>query len=286
VVGQIYLSAKEKEEEQNNHKSTLKILILVLVASAIIANSVIIFSDTHKRHSTALWMLNITAAIASSLGIIAVCRHGFHGLHGKSYLFLTLGLISWFCADFTLLYYYYALGLEEQKLVSVVDGLWFIGYGFLSLHLLIILRSLHNTIKQRVVIIVLTISLLFVGYNVHILLSSEEFIVEVDFMALLVTLAYPILDLTLIVPSGVILISLRKSYQQFIPWILSSLSLLINAIADDGYVHDFVSGNSQNLWFWELFYVTDFIIMAGALFWYNRFHISDELRKKKKITIE
>ena len=91
------------------------------------------------------------------------------------------GLISWFCADFTLLYYYYALGLEEQKLVSFIDGLWFLGYGFLSLHLFVILRSLHNIIKRRIVIIVLIISLLFVGYNVHILLSSEEFIVEVDF---------------------------------------------------------------------------------------------------------
>lgn len=237
-----------------------------------------------NRHFTALWTLNITAAIASSLGIIAIYRHGFYGLHGKSYLFLTLGLISWFLADFTLLYYYYALGLEEQKLVSVVDGLWFVGYGFLSLHLFIILRSLHNIIKQRAVIIVLIISLLFVGYNVHILLSSEEFLVEVDFMALLVTIAYPILDLTLIVPSGVILISLRKDYQQFIPWFLSSLSLLINAIADDGYVHDFVSGNSQNLWIWYLFYVTDFIIMSGALFWYNRFHISsNKLRRKIRI---
>jgi hypothetical protein len=237
-----------------------------------------------NRHFTALWTLNITAAIASGLGIIAIYRHGFYGLHGKSYLFLTLGLISWFFADFTLLYYYYALGLEEIKLVSVVDGLWFLGYGFLSLHLLVILRSLHNIIKQRIVIIVLIISLLFVGYNVHILLSSEEFIVEVDFMALLVTIAYPILDLILIVPSGIILISLRKDYQQFIPWFLSSLSLLINAIADDGYVHDFVSGNSQYLWIWYLFYVTDFIIMSGALFWYNRFHISSS--KLKKIRIE
>jgi hypothetical protein len=225
--------------------------------------------------------LNITAAIASSLGIIAIYRHGVYELHGKSYLFLTLGLISWFCADFTLLYYYYALGLEELKLVSVIDGLWFLGYGFLSLHLFIILRSLRNIIKQRIVIIVSIISLLFVGYNVHILLSSEEFIVEVDFMALLVTIAYPILDLTLIVPSGVILISLRKDYQQFIPWFLSSLSLLINAIADDGYVHDFVSGNSQNVWFWYLFYVTDFIIMSGALFWYNWFHISSSKLGRK-----
>jgi hypothetical protein len=129
---------------------------------------------------------------------------------------------------------------------------------------------------------------LFVGYNIHILLSSAEMYglvggKDVDFLALVVTVTYPLLDLILIVPSGIILISLKKDYQHSVPWFLASLSLLINAVADDGYVHDFVNGNTQNLWVWNLFYVTDFIIMAGALFWYNRFHISDELSRKKII---
>jgi hypothetical protein len=48
--------------------------------------------------------------------------------------------------------------------------------------------------------------------------------------------------------------------------------------------HLFVNGNSENLWVWNLFYVADFIIMGGALVWYNRFHISHDLsRRKKKI---
>ena len=199
-----------------------------------------------------------------------------------------LGLSSWFCADFSLLYYYYALGIEEQILASVTDGFWFAGYVFLALHLSTILRSLRSTIKLRVVIITSILTVLFVSYNLLILISSEkeeeEFPAnEVDSVTFLVTIAYPILDLILIVPSAIILASLRKDYEQSIPWFLSSLSLLINAVADDGYVIDFVSGNSQNLWFWDLFYVTDFIIMAGALFWYNKFHISNELTKKKTI---
>ncbi|HEX5975949.1 MAG TPA: hypothetical protein VFY68_01665, partial [Nitrososphaeraceae archaeon] len=92
-------------------------------------------------------------------------------------------------------------------------------------------------------------------------------------------ITYPILDLMLIIPSAIILVSLRRDYEHSIPWLLSSLSLLVNAIADDGYVNDFVNGNSHDLWIWDLFYVTDFIIMAGALLWYNKFHISNEIRK-------
>ena len=273
----VYLTTEEKE---NHHKLTLKILILGLILSAIIANSVIVFSDPHKKHSTAIWILNITAAVASSLAIIAVCRHGVHGLHGKSYLFLTLGLISWFSAELTLLYYYYALHIEEQRLISLTDGFWFAGYLFLALHLLTVLRSLRGTIKPRVVVIVSIVTVLFVIYNVFNLASSE-FLVDVDFAAFIVTVAYPILDLMLITPSAIILVSLRRDYQHSVPWFLSSLSLLVNAVADDGYVNDFVNANSQNLWTWDLFYVTDFIIMAGALFWYNKFHISNEIRKAR-----
>ena len=58
---------------------------------------------------------------------------------------------------------------------------------------------------------------------------------------------YPLLDLILIAPSSIILVCLRKDYQQSIPWFLSSLSLFINAIDDDGYVVDFINGNLQNL---------------------------------------
>jgi hypothetical protein len=251
----------------------------------ILANSVTIFSDVENRQSTSLWILSITAAAASGLGILAICRHGPHGTHGRSYLFLTLGLVSWFAADATELYYYVVEG-EEQKLVSISDCLWLAGYGFLSAHLFTVIGSLQSYIRRRAVLIVSAISILFVGYNIHLLLpSSEEYISrgeDNDLIAFIITIAYPILDLILIVPSGIILISLRKDVQHFIPWVLASLSLLINAIADDGYVLDYVNGNTHSLWFWNLFYVTDFIIMAGALFWYNRFHISDELRKKKK----
>jgi len=268
------------------------LLFFSILISIVIANYIIITSDPHNRLTTALWTMNITAAIASSLGIVAVCRNGIHGLHGKSYLFLTLGLISWFSADLTLLYYYYALGIEEQKFVTVTDGLWFIGYGFLSLHLFTIIKSLqrssstNNGINRKFVIIgSFIIAVVFAIFNLINLMSSD-FIGIADLTSVAVTLAYPILDLILIIPSSIVLVKLRKNYQHSVPWFLSSLSLLVNAIADDGYLIDFVNGNSQHLIFWDLFYVADFIIMAGALFWYNRYHITSSRRSTKTIEVE
>lgn len=191
-----------------------------------------------------------------------------------------LGLISWFSAEFTLLYYYYALSIEEHILVSLADGFWFAGYVFLALHLFTVFRSIRSTIRRRIVVLAAIATVLFVIFNILNVLSSA-FLINVDFTALIVTITYPILDLSLIIPSAVILVSLRKDYQHSIPWFLSSLSLLVNAIADDGYVYGFVNGDLQSLWIWDLFYVTDFIIMSGALFWYNKFHISNEIANEK-----
>ena len=73
-----------------------------MVIATIIANVIVIFSEEYSnKHFVSLWTLNITAATASILCIIVLCRYGIHGLHSKSYLFLALGVISWFSADFT-----------------------------------------------------------------------------------------------------------------------------------------------------------------------------------------
>ena len=269
-------------QKQIEYKTTLRYFILAIIISVAIANSIIIFSNSHNKRSSTLVILNITAAIASSLGIIAICRHGLHGLHGKSYLFLTMGLIFWFLADLSLAYSYLELGIEEQIHISATDALWFAGYAFLALHLFAVLRFIHSKINLIAVVVTSIAVTSFVSYNVfYIISSSSKFFVEGNFVDFVATLAYPILDLILIVPSLLVLINLRKDYMLSIPWLLSSLSLLVNAIADDGYANDFVNGHLHNLLFWDMFYVSDFIIMAGALFWYNRFHIHYERRKVK-----
>ncbi|HEX2408681.1 MAG TPA: hypothetical protein VHJ38_15880 [Nitrososphaeraceae archaeon] len=44
--------------------------------------------------------------------------------------------------------------IQEQRLVTFTDALWFAGYGFLALHLFTVIRSLHIKIKSKVVIVV------------------------------------------------------------------------------------------------------------------------------------
>jgi hypothetical protein len=142
IISRFYLTKKLKTMK-HYHKSSLKLLFISILILIVIANSIILLSDPFNRTYTALWMMNISAAVASSMGIIALYRYGIRDLHGKSIMCLTIGLIFWFAADLSLLHSHYTHG-KEELLVSSTDGLWFMGYIFLALHLSIILRSLRN----------------------------------------------------------------------------------------------------------------------------------------------
>lgn len=280
--------------DEAEYKKTLKYLCITLISIITIVSLIIILSNEHDRHSLIYITLNTTAGIATIFGVVAIYRHKIIGVHGISYLFLTLGIALWFCADLNLLYSYFFYGITEQKQISISDALWFSGYVFLTLHLIFIARTISIKKKSKVLAILLIVAISIAILNtlqssIHNLFASKEkrdkIEKELGLVNILITTLYPILDLSLIIPSLIILVEIYHDYQQSIPWILSSLSLLINAIADNGYVNDFIKG-SANLWKWDLFYINDFILMAAALYWFNRFHISYSMHKNKDKKIE
>jgi len=263
-----------------------------MVLSIIVIDlSIVLIPDEHFQHAFALISLNIAGATATGLGVIAVVRHGISGSHGKSYLFLTIGIALWFAADLGIMYSYFVLHVDEFKRITLLDMLWLGGYLFLILHLISIIR----TIRIRNLSITLTIiSAVIIGFFIinfvsflplpeSFLNSWESDIAEKGYSLpdLVVTILYPILDLCLIIPSITILLNIYREYQHFLLWVLASLSLLVNAIADNGYTNDYINGSASALP-WDLFYIADFIIMSGALFWYNRYHITDHISKKNK----
>jgi hypothetical protein len=263
-----------------------------MVSSIIIVDLfIVLIPDEHSQHAIAIIILNIAGATATGLGVIAVIRHGISGSHGKSYLFLTIGIALWFAADVGIMYSYFVLHVDEFKRITLLDMLWLSGYLFLILHLISIIR----TIRIRNLSITLTIiSAVIIGFVIVNFVSflpiPESFLNngEIDAVEkgyglsdLIVTILYPILDLCLIVPSITILLNIYREYHHSVPWVLASVSLLVNALADNGYVNDYISGSASALP-WDLFYIADFVIMSGALFWYNRYHITDYMSKKEE----
>ncbi|VFJ13361.1 hypothetical protein [Candidatus Nitrosocosmicus franklandus] len=279
---------------ETRYNKTLKYLILSIVSSILIIDLTILsIPDAHLQHSVAIVSLNIAAIMATALGIIAVSRHGLGGNHGKSYLFVTVGIALWFLADLGILYAYFVLKVDEFKQISLLDVFWLLGYVFLVLHLVSIIKTIrirnHTitlTILSGVVIgfVILNIVNLLPDFDLPTSNDLHHFLTkEYEFQDVVITILYPILDLSLIVPSITILLNIYKDYQHAIPWMLASISLLVNAIADNGYTIQFIDGKASAMP-WDLFYIADFIIMSGALFWYNKYHISDHIlaRNEKK----
>lgn len=166
-------------------------------------------------------------------------------------------------ADLTLAYGHFVQHHEEEQslVVSFADPYWIVGYIFFSLHLFTALRFVRrDQIHAFSVIMVVIASGSIIAYN--LILPSGSFAkgegriigeIRTGFIDLVLSILYPILDLVLIIPSVIILTVHRKDYLNFMPWILSSLSLLINAIADDGFVHHFLQGSTKEMWIWDLF---------------------------------
>lgn len=273
------------------YKNTLKYFTLILISIIIILNTYLIsIHNEELKHTTTIIFLNISASFATILCFVALIRYGVKGSHGKSYLFLTIGILLWFFADFSILYSNIFLGIDEQKKITIADSLWLFGYIFLTCHLISVIKSIQIRNLSKTISLIAVIIVIYIIIN---LINTVQFSIfnngyindhagkEFDIPSLVITLLYPILDLCLIVPSIGILLNIYKEYQHSIPWLLSSISLLINAIADNGYTLQFIKG-FPSAWPWDLFYITDFIIMSGALFWYNKYHISEHIRNKKQ----
>ena len=65
----------------------------------------------------------------------------------------------------------------------------------------------------------------------------------------------------------------------------TSISLLVNALADYGFVNGVMNNNTGNRWVWDLFFISDFLIIVAALYWYNRYYVMRELANRKYIRL-
>lgn len=278
--------------DESDYKRVLKYLVISMVSSIIILDlAITLIPDPHIQHGFAIISLNTVAVIATIFSVVAVLRHGLGGKHGKSYLFLTIGIALWFVADAGILYSYFVLHVDEFKKITILDSLWLAGYVFLTLHLVSVIRTIKVRKRSITISIVMVTIVVFTIINIYSILPESNVatnnvnvdpssdVIELSDVA--ITVLYPILDLCLIVPSIVILINVYRDYHHSVPWVLASASLLVNAIADNGYTIQFLDGVASAMP-WDLFYIADFIIMSGALFWYNKYHITEHVLNKNK----
>jgi hypothetical protein len=171
---------------------------------------------------------------------------------------------------------------EVPPPVSFADVFWLAGYVFFALHLFITSKFIRNLINVRVVVVTSIASAIFVSYmlTVHLPLIISRF-AHHNYLVFAVNVSYPIADAILIVTAVTIVVASRLDYEHSIPWSFAAISLLVNAFADYGFVSDVINNNMKNTWFWDVFFIADFLILAAALFWYNRYYVTREIANRK-----
>lgn len=270
--------------------------VLIVIASAItITSGLIVLSPTPDMSSFySNWTVNISVLVATILSCIAVqksylnyrllvksntrdegmqfsiikAKHSFYAC-----LSLSIGLVLWTSAEFTWTYFQLGLGIENP-FPSEADAFWLSGYPFIIFFAYVVNKTLSkNGIYDRETLILLSVSAgLTLGYIFNLTFGIADIMATAeDEIAWLISIFYPILDTIALVPSLLIVISLRnKVSTSNLHWFLFASSIIIVTIADIGFGYSELLGTAEEeQWFWDILYTASYIFMAGALYAYN-----------------
>jgi hypothetical protein len=120
---------------------------------------------------------------------------------------------------------------------------------------------------------------LFVGHTSNLVYTMSSPVTPEEFTEKAISSVYLVLDAVLIVPAIIVLASLRHGKLTFSPWFLLSSAFLITVAADSGFAYYDAAGMAEDIWIWNLWYNTSYIIIAATLFWNYRFFIYHEKKK-------
>jgi hypothetical protein len=259
-------------------ESTRRKLSLIVIGSAVLA-SVLILASVEKNFSSDTALV-VSSGVGLAFGIVVVIRQKLDGLHGKTYTALVVGLAFWFIAEVTWAVYEIGMGIEAP-FPSLADAFWLLGYVFFAYHLYRTYKFFNKTFHPRMP----TATALGVSALMAVLFLITTYPLEMpssdDLLSFVITTTYLIADAVLIIPAVVILSSLWRGKLTSTPWILLSLSLLLVAVADSGFSYSISQEHEEHLWIWDILYTAGYILMAGALYWHNRFMIFDEKKVRK-----
>jgi hypothetical protein len=253
-------------------KSRKRQLICMAFACLVVMNILMVFSSPEVRPV----MIDLTAVLTSGAAFFisgTVTLISYLGKHEReSHLWLSTGLTFWFSAEIIWAYTRQVLGIEIPY-PSIADGAWIIGYGFFAVYIYRILDKMGKTypIDKNMVLLVSVAVALSLAYVLNLTFGIAEILSAAeDITSTMVSLAYPLLDGILLVPSMVILWSFRKGDPSSNQWKMLSVSFVLLTIGDIGFGYSFALAPSvaeEFEWVWALFYNTGYICIVAGVLW-------------------
>lgn len=248
--------------------------IIAALAGAIAAIWIltILLPDNVILNSSA--SVTITASIPLAAAIVVMVKQKTTGLYGKTYVAFAIGLACWFAGEMIWTYDNAIAGKEPTQL-SVADIPWLALYAFFGYYIIKTYQFFGHAVNRYHVIAVASIVGVIVANTTYAILSSLG---QVEPLVMAVRLSYPIGDAVLIVPSLILLITLRHGLLTYTPWLLVSVGLLLIAAADILFSNMSLLGTFDLRQVAFPLYNAGNLAFASALIWYNKFGIYDQNR--------
>lgn len=254
-------------------------LIVLAVLSAIVA---LVPKDADKPlYSNLLSVIASGSALVFAINVIA--RQKLKGILPRLYASLGLGLALWFLAEATWAYYEVVEG-TLTPFPSIADAFWIAGYIPIFYFLVGILKTFPGLSKLTLVPIFLasSVGIVLVANLLLVTYMEADFTTSEGIIAFLVSGAYPVADIFLIVPAVAAFIQLRRGKLTFTPWATIVMATICFIIADTGFAYFIMGGLDDIVWMWNpLYHIGDFAI-ASALFWHRQFFTVDEKKLLKE----
>jgi branched-chain amino acid transport system substrate-binding protein len=264
-----YTRDKNKIFRSNKKK---KLFLIGLVISIIVENSIIyLVEPIESKIIYTHWILLINSSTAAGLSVILIAiklsQKKILDHHLKIHIALAAGLVLWLCANIQWLIY----ELEEivPDIPSLADFFWLAAYPFLVYSLYFTFKEFYKKYQNKIIVFTsLACGILLVIFIIYITISLSVFSSPRGIVFFSIIIAYPILNIVLIIPAIVMFMGFKKEPELSIPRMFESISLINLVIADSWFVIIFLSNLVEPIWYSNLLIVDHYLIMSAGLLWY------------------
>ncbi|MGC2425836.1 MAG: hypothetical protein WA421_02270, partial [Nitrososphaeraceae archaeon] len=253
-------------------KDNKKILFIIgLVISIIVANSIIYVAEPiESKIVYTNWILLINSSTAAALSILLVVtkflKQKILDRHTKTHVALAIGLVLWLCANVQ--WFMYESDGVVPDVPSTADLFWIAAYPFLGYALYSTFKEFYKKYQNKnVFFISLASGLALVTYIVYITISLSVLSSPRGIVLFSVIIAYPVLNIALIIPAVAMFIGFKKEPDLSFPRMCESLSLISLVIADSWFAIIFLSNIIEAIWYSNLLIVDHYLIISAGLLW-------------------
>ena len=205
----------------NFFKSTKFLSVSLIIGIFLVTITNVINSDLSKTNSNIFFIV-----LPSVLSILSVRLL----LKSPSERMLLLGfvLFSVLSAIAEILFIVYESVLKVNPFPSIADGLWLTGYVALFAFFVLYLRPLREIIPRKIALFAIVVS---AGFLIPTVFQAYSLNANSDELALVVALAYPVIDSLILCPVIIGMIILYRKRSD--PFLLAMMAAILAFIASD-----------------------------------------------------